>query len=48
MNKLDGFGLFIIIILLFICVYKYLDNLDTFDLKCVVSGVDGNKYCVRE
>jgi hypothetical protein len=48
MNKLDGFGLFIIIILLIICVYKYLDNLDTFDLKCVVSGVDGNKYCVRE
>jgi len=48
MNKLDGFGLFIIIILLIICVYKYLDNLDTFDLKCVVSGIDGNKYCVRE
>ena len=26
----------------------YLDNMDTFDLKCVVSSVDGNKYCVRE
>jgi hypothetical protein len=48
MNKLDLFGIFIIGILLFICMYKYLDNLDTFDLKCVVSGLDGNKYCVRE
>lgn len=48
MNKLDIFGSFVIIILLIICMYKYLDNLDTFDLKCVVSGVDGNKYCVRE
>ena len=48
MNKLDIFGLFVIVILLMICIYKYLDNLDTFDLKCVVSGVDGNKYCVRE
>lgn len=48
MNKIDIFGLFIISILLIICIYKYLENLDTFDLKCVVSGVDGNKYCVRE
>lgn len=48
MNKLEIFGSFVIIILLIICMYKYLDNLDTFDLKCVVSGVDGNKYCVRE
>ena len=48
MNKLDLFGSFVIGILLFICMYKYLDNLDTFDLKCVVSTIDGNKYCVRE
>jgi len=48
MNKLEMFGIFIIGALLIICVYKYLDNLDTFDLKCVVSSVDGNKYCVRE
>lgn len=48
MNKLDIFGLFVMTVLLIICIYKYLDNLDTFDLKCIVSGVDGNKYCVRE
>jgi hypothetical protein len=37
----------IIILLLVGCIYsKYFD--DSFDLKCVVSTVDGNKYCVRE
>lgn len=36
-----------IILILAGCVYsKYFD--DSFDLKCVVSTVDGNKYCVRE
>ena len=29
-------------------VYTYYMNSDTFQLKCVVSTVDGNKYCVRE
>ena len=48
MNNLDIFGSLIIGGLLLVCIYKYLDNLDTFDLKCIVSGVDGNKYCVRE
>jgi hypothetical protein len=48
MNNLDIFGSLVIGALLIICVYKYLDNMDTFDLKCVVSGIDGNKYCVRE
>jgi hypothetical protein len=48
MNKLDIFGSLVIGGLLLICMYKYLDNMDTFDLKCIVSGVDGNKYCVRE
>ena len=31
-----------------ICIYNYVMNMDEFQLKCVVSGVDGNKYCVRE
>jgi len=48
MNNIDIFGIIVIGGLLLICMYKYLDNLDTFDLKCIVSGVDGNKYCVRE
>jgi len=29
------------------CFYYYFQE-DTFQLKCIVSGVDGNKYCVRE
>jgi len=48
MNKLDIIGYVIIIGILFVCVYTYLDNMDSFDLKCVVSTVDGEKYCVRD
>ena len=29
------------------CGYFYFDKSD-FELKCIVSTVDGNKYCVRE
>lgn len=29
------------------CIYVYFKD-DTFQLKCIVSTVDGNKYCVRE
>jgi predicted metal-dependent hydrolase len=47
MDKLDILGYFVILCLLFICGYIYLDN-DSFQLKCIVSTVDGNKYCVRE
>ena len=38
----------IIIGLLFVAGYMYLVNKDTIDLKCVISTVDGNKYCVRD
>ena len=48
MNKLDIIGYVIIIGILFVCLYTYLDNIDSFDLKCVVSTVDGEKYCVRD
>jgi hypothetical protein len=37
---------FIILILAGFVYCKFFD--DSFDLKCVVSTVDGNKYCVRE
>lgn len=37
---------FIILILAGFVYSKYFDG--SFDLKCVVSTVDGNKYCVRE
>tara|TARA_Y100000022_G_scaffold19300_4_gene14723 strand:- start:13932 stop:14540 length:609 start_codon:yes stop_codon:yes gene_type:complete len=47
-NMMDMFGYLVIGSLLFICFYTYLDNMHSFDLKCVVSSVNGNKYCVRE
>ena len=30
-----------------VCLKMYYES-DAFNLKCIVSGVDGNKYCVRE
>jgi hypothetical protein len=30
------------------CIYHYFVNTDLFQLKCIVSTIDGNKYCVRE
>jgi len=41
------FWVFVIFILAG-CIYKYVYDSDTFQLKCIVSGVDGNKYCVRD
>ena len=37
-----------IILVLLISYYIYYDNVESFQLKCVVSSVDGNKYCVRD
>lgn len=37
----------IVILIIGICGYIYFDA-SNFQLKCVVSTVDGNKYCVRE
>jgi len=35
--------------ILALCVYQYVyRNLEAFQLKCIVSTVDGEKYCVRE
>jgi hypothetical protein len=48
MNRTEIFGYIIIIGILFVGLYMYLANKDTLDLKCVVSSVDGNKYCVRD
>lgn len=30
-----------------ICLKIYIDS-DMFNLKCIISSVDGNRYCVRE
>lgn len=47
MNKLDILGYTIIGFVLVVCIYIYFQTSD-FQLKCIVSTVDGNKYCVRE
>lgn len=43
----DILGYLIIILILFIS-YKIYSESDIFHLKCVISTVDGDKYCVRE
>jgi hypothetical protein len=48
MEKGDVLGYVIIVLILAICGYTYYDNADSFQLKCIVSSVDGNKYCVRD
>ena len=47
MNKEDILGYIMILFILFIC-YKLYQESDIFQLKCIVSTVDGDKYCVRE
>jgi hypothetical protein len=47
MNQQEIFVYLIIFLILGVCVYMYFESSD-FQLKCVVSTVDGNKYCVRE
>lgn len=47
MDKSDGFTILLILFVLAICGYIYYQS-DAFQLKCIVSTVDGNKYCVRE
>ena len=47
MSYLDILGYFFILCIFGLFIYIYLST-DDFQLKCIVSGVDGNKYCVRE
>merc|ERR1711871_761337 len=47
MDKSDILGYILILFILVICAYIYFDT-DSFQLKCILSTVDGNKYCVRE
>jgi hypothetical protein len=46
--KGDAFVYIIIFAVLFAACYYYLANQDSILLKCVISTVDGNKYCVRD
>jgi hypothetical protein len=47
MDKLDLLGYILVGFVLISCVCMYFKD-NGFQLKCIVSGVDGNKYCVRE
>jgi hypothetical protein len=47
MDKEDFFAVVMVGLLLFVA-YKIYKESDIFQLKCVVSTVDGDKYCVRE
>jgi hypothetical protein len=38
----------IVLFVLAVCFYKYVIESDQFQLKCVISKVDGNTYCVRD
>ena len=48
MDKYEVLGFVATCIVLVVCLYIYFDNYGAFDLKCIVSTVDGNEYCVRE
>ena len=45
--KINYCGYALIVLLLYICLKIYQES-DMFNLKCIISGVDGKKYCVRE
>jgi len=45
--SIDILGYIIIAIILVLCIKIYRES-DAFNLKCIISDVDGNKYCVRE
>jgi hypothetical protein len=44
----ESFFFIFIIFVLGICGYMYFIDSDSWKLKCIVSGKDGNKYCVRD
>jgi hypothetical protein len=47
MSNMQILGYIFIIFILILCLRIYYDS-DAFQLKCIISGVDGNRYCVRD
>uniref|UniRef100_A0A6C0KVK9 Uncharacterized protein n=1 Tax=viral metagenome TaxID=1070528 RepID=A0A6C0KVK9_9ZZZZ len=45
--KIDFFMYVLIGFVILVCLKIYSDS-ELFNLKCVISGVDGNRYCVRD
>ena len=48
MLSIEWFVIVFVSFIVVICVCMYLFPDDSFQLKCIVSSVDGNKYCVRD
>ena len=44
----DWIVIVIVVFVVAICIFYYYQNSDALQLKCVVSSVDGNQYCVRD
>ncbi len=44
----DDFLLIILVIFIIVISWKIYNDSDEFQLKCIISDVDNNKYCVRE
>ena len=47
MDRSDIISYILICFIVYICIQIYLDS-DYFNLKCIISEDDGNKYCVRD
>jgi hypothetical protein len=47
MEKHSVFFYIFLVILLLLCLIIYYQS-DAYDLKCIISSEDGNRYCVRE
>ena len=47
MSNINILGYVLIVVILLLSLKIYLES-DTFNLRCIISEVDGNKYCVRE
>jgi len=45
--NISGLGYIVILFIVIISIKIYKES-DAFNLKCIISEVDGNKYCVRE
>jgi len=45
--KINMFGIIIVLFVIIIGIKIYYDS-DVFNLRCIISTVDGKKYCVRE
>ena len=45
--KINILGYILIAFVIIICIKIYRES-DSFNLKCIISDIDGNKYCVRE